>query len=249
MRDLHARHGARRVRSDRAQGAADGRRCARGAVWKSVPLHRVHADLCVRARRMRQARSMLPLLDGYELVTPSSVQEVLADLAAHPGARPFAGGTDLMVVLEAGNLPRGRYISLEKCPELVGIRQTSDGVTIGARTTYSDIRASAVLSHDYPLLGMAAAQTGGIATQNRGTLGGNIANASPAADTPPALLVYDAELEMQSQKGTRRVPYTEFHTGYKQLNLGPSEIIAAIRLPARSPGWRPHDYYRKVGTR
>jgi CO/xanthine dehydrogenase FAD-binding subunit len=189
---------------------------------------------------------MIPPLDAYELVTPDSLPAALDDLAAHPGARPFAGGTDLMVVLEAGQLSPGRYVNLSKCEELLGIQRTADGVRIGARTTYTEIRHSAVLSAEYSLVGIAASETGGVATQNRGTIGGNIANASPAADTPPALLVYDAELELRSTAGTRRVPYLEFHTGYKQMNLRSGEIIAAVHLPKRSL-WR--DYYRKVGTR
>jgi CO/xanthine dehydrogenase FAD-binding subunit len=177
---------------------------------------------------------MIPLLDPYELVTPASLGEALSELAKQPGARPFAGGTDLMVLLEAGHLPPGRYVSLSNCRELRGIEETGEGVTIGALTTYTEIRNSAVLLRDYPLLPLAAAETGGVATQNRGTIGGNIANASPAADTPPALLVYDAELELRAASGTRRVPYLGFHQGYKQMDLAPGELIARVRLPGRS---------------
>jgi CO/xanthine dehydrogenase FAD-binding subunit len=154
-----------------------------------------------------------------------------------------------MVLLEAGHLPPGRFVSLSKCDELRGIQEDADEVRIGACTTYTEIRRSAVLSRDYPLLAAAASETGGVATQNRGTIGGNIANASPAADTPPALLVYDAELELRSASGTRRIPYLDFHTGYKQMNLRPDELIAAVHLPSRSPEWRGRDHYRKVGTR
>jgi CO/xanthine dehydrogenase FAD-binding subunit len=169
-------------------------------------------------------------------------------LAAAPGAwRPFAGGTDLMVQLESGALPEGQYLGLWKIGELRGIRQTDDAVEIGALTTYSEILASDLLGRGYPLLGHAARETGGVATQNRGTIGGNIANASPAADTPPALLVYDAELELISVRGTRRVPYDAFHRGYKKMDLAPDELIVCVRLPKRAPGWREH--YRKVGTR
>jgi CO/xanthine dehydrogenase FAD-binding subunit len=176
---------------------------------------------------------MIPLLDEYQLVTPGSLQDALADLARHPASRPFAGGTDLMVVLEAGHLPPGRYVSLQNCRELVGIEETKSGISIGALTTYTQIRNSAVLAERYPLLPMAAAETGGLATQNRGTIGGNIANASPAADTPPALLVYDAELELMSASCSRRIPYAAFHQGYKKMDLEPGEIIARIHLPPR----------------
>lgn len=186
-------------------------------------------------------------LDRYQLVSFGSLQEALDDLARHPGARPFAGGTDLMVMLEAGQLPPGRYVSLQRWPELVRIVATDTSISIGALTTYSEIQESPRLERDYPLLAAAARETGGRATQNRGTIGGNIANASPAADTPPALLVYDAELEIVSAAGTRRVPYERFHLGYKQMDLAPGEIIARVHLPLRADGWR--DYYRKVGAR
>jgi CO/xanthine dehydrogenase FAD-binding subunit len=192
----------------------------------------------------------MPLLDGYQLVTPESLSDALDDLAAHPQARPFAGGTDLMVVMEAGHLPPGRYVNLAKCRELHGIERTDEGgLTIGALTTYTDIRTSAAVGDGYGMLQRAAAETGGVATQNRGTLGGNIANGSPAADTPPVLLAYDAELELASSSGSRRVPYAEFHRGYKQMDLRPGELIAQIILPPRPErkAWR--DYYRKVGTR
>jgi CO/xanthine dehydrogenase FAD-binding subunit len=193
---------------------------------------------------------MIPLLDRYQLVTPASLQEALDDLSQHPAARPFAGGTDLMVLLEAGHLPPGRYVSLQKCRELLGIDEGNGpdaGVSIGALTTYTEIRNSSRLAARYGMLALAAGETGGLATQNRGTIGGNIANASPAADTPPALLVYDASLDLVSRAGTRRVPYAAFHTGYKKMDLAPGEIVARIHLPPRAPGFR--DYYRKVGTR
>jgi len=191
---------------------------------------------------------MRAYLPAYELRAPGTLSEAVSMLAAEPGTwRPFAGGTDLMVQLESGALPEGRYLGLWKIGELRGIRQTGDVVEIGALTTYSEILASDLLHRDYSLLGHAARETGGVATQNRGTIGGNIANASPAADTPPALLVYDAELELISVRGTRRVPYDAFHLGYKKMDLVPGELIACIRLPKRAPGWREH--YRKVGTR
>ena len=92
-----------------------------------------------------------------------------------------------------------------------------------------------------------ASETGSIANQNRGTLGGNIGNASPAADSPPALLVYDSELELASVRGLRTISYAQFHTGYKQMNLSSDEIVLRIRLPRPNGEWQ--QYYRKVGTR
>jgi CO/xanthine dehydrogenase FAD-binding subunit len=193
---------------------------------------------------------MSPLLDRYELVTPASLREALDDLAAHPGTRPFAGGTDLMVVLEAGHLPQGRFVSLAKCAELRGIERTPDGgLTIGALTTYTAIRDAAI-GAEFGMLKLAAAETGGVATQNRGTIGGNIANASPAADTPPVLLAYDASLDLVCSSGTRRVAYADFHRGYKEMDLRPDELVARVILPFRHDPTLPwRDYYRKVGAR
>jgi len=191
---------------------------------------------------------MRAYLPHYELRAPNNLPAVLALLADAPGEwRPFAGGTDLMVLFESGKLPRGKYVSLWGLTELSGIEATAGVVTLGALTTYTDIRAHPVLRSEFPLLCRAAAETGGIATQNRGTIGGNIANASPAADSPPALLVYDAELELISARGSRRVPYHLFHTGYKQMDLRPDEIIRRIHLPRGRASWR--QTYRKVGTR
>jgi CO/xanthine dehydrogenase FAD-binding subunit len=152
-----------------------------------------------------------------------------------------------MVLFDAGTLPEGHYLGLWKLTELRGIHDLGGAFAVGALTTYTDILHDARLSRVFPLLGRAAAETGGVATQNRGTIGGNIANASPAADTPPALLVYDAELELQSVRGTRRVPYDRFHRGYKDMDLGPDELITRIHLPGRRAGG--FHYYRKVGTR
>ena len=190
-------------------------------------------------------RSFLP---AYDLRRASSLDEALALLAAEPGVwRPFAGGTDLMVLLEAGALQHRRFLSLWGLADLHGISVDDESVTLGALTTYTDVRRHPVLQTEFPLMCRAAAETGGIATQNRGTLGGNIANASPAADTPPALLVYDAELELLSIRGARRVPYGSFHTGYKAMDLAPDEIIGRVRLPRGRQRWI--DTYRKVGTR
>jgi CO/xanthine dehydrogenase FAD-binding subunit len=190
-------------------------------------------------------RSFLP---AFDLHRPSSLDEALSLLAAEPGAwRPFAGGTDLMVLLEAGKLEHQRLLSLWGLSELRGISVDPTTVTLGALTTYTDVRRDAVLQTEFPLLCRAASETGGIATQNRGTIGGNLANASPAADTPPALLVYDAELELLSVRGSRVIPYGAFHLGYKVMDLAPDEIIGRVRLPRGRDRWA--ELYRKVGTR
>jgi CO/xanthine dehydrogenase FAD-binding subunit len=191
---------------------------------------------------------MRAYLPAYDLKAPKDLAAALHLLARDPGTwKPFAGGTDLMVLLEAGKLPHHRFISLWHLRELRGIEETPEHVTLGALTTYTAIQRNATLQEEFPLLCRAAAETGGIATQNRGTLAGNIANASPAADSPPALLVYDAELELISARGSRWVPYHGFHTGYKTMSLRPDELVGRIRLPRTKPDWKQH--YHKVGTR
>src|SRR6266498_279815 len=191
---------------------------------------------------------MRAFIPNYQLITSKSLLDALSLLAREPGTwQPFAGGTDLMVLLEAGKLPHKNYLNIWNLAELRGIAVTTDHVTLGALATFSEIQSHTILREEFPMLCQAASETGGLAIQNRGTLGGNIANASPAADSPPALLAYDAELELVSVNGARWVPYQGFHTGYKQMIMRPDELLARIRLPrAREDTIQ---YYRKVGTR
>jgi CO/xanthine dehydrogenase FAD-binding subunit len=191
---------------------------------------------------------MRAYVPSYQVISPTSLREALVLLARGDGGwQPFAGGTDLMVLLEAGKLPHRNYVNIWNLAELRGIEVTDSQVTLGALTTYTEIQDQETLRAEFPMLCQAASETGGLAIQNRGTIGGNIVNASPAADSPPALLVYDAELELVSAKGSRTIPYHAFHTGYKQMDIHPAELLRAIRLPRASKGLM--HYYRKVGTR
>jgi CO/xanthine dehydrogenase FAD-binding subunit len=192
-----------------------------------------------------KVRGFIP---DYQLVTPSSLAGALALLKSEPGVwKPFAGGTDLMVLLEAGRLSHRSYVNIWGLAELRGIEANETHVTLGALTTYTEVQADPVLRSEFPMLCQAASETGGLAIQNRGTLGGNIVNASPAADSPPALLAYDAEIELVSSGGSRWLPYRDFHTGYKQMNIEHDELLSRIRLPRNTAGAT--HYYRKVGTR
>lgn len=191
---------------------------------------------------------MRACVPNYHLTTPATLADALALLEGEPGVwKPFAGGTDLMVLLEAGKLAHRNYINIWSLNELRGIEATDTHITLGALTTYTEVQANPILRSEFPMLCQAAGETGGLAIQNRGTLGGNIVNASPAADSPPALLAYDAEIELVSTRGSRWLPYQGFHTGYKQMHIGPDELLARIRLP-RNTTDATH-YYRKVGTR
>ena len=160
---------------------------------------------------------------------------------------PIAGGTDLMVRItgEIGE-PPARLIDLSRLGELRGIAADGDAITIGALTTYTEIRRSAACSEHVPSLVEAAATIGAAQIQNRGTLGGNIANASPAGDTLPVLLALDAEIVVGGARGERAIPAADFWTAYRQTALAPDELIVRVRIPLA--GGR-EERFRKIGTR
>jgi CO/xanthine dehydrogenase FAD-binding subunit len=184
----------------------------------------------------------------YELIAPNSLDAVLQVLADSPDHyTPIAGGTELMVALGAGRLQPKKLVSLWDLEELRFIEVTPDAIVIGAGSTFTDIRKHPVIADEFSILGDAASWTGSIANQNRGTLGGNIVNASPAADSPPALLAYDAELTIISTRGPRTLPYRDFHLAYKETALEPDELLHSITISRNLRGYK--TYIRKVGTR
>jgi putative cofactor-binding repeat protein len=184
----------------------------------------------------------------YELVVPANLFALLSLMAKEPGAwLPVAGGTDVMVQYSAGLLRARKLVSIWNLPELRRIQIFDDEVHIGAGSTYSDLQKQELIKRDFSLLATAARWTGGVANQNRGTIGGNIINASPAADSLPALLVYEAELILVSARGERRVPYQTFHTDYRKTQLAADEIIRAICIKRQFSGYYAHA--RKVGAR
>ena len=184
----------------------------------------------------------------YKLVSPSNLRDAAALLAGEPCRwTPLAGGTDLMVLYASGKLAARNLMNIWDLPELRRIEVTPDEIRIGAVCTYSNLQKHEIVKSEFAMLATAASWTGGIANQNRGTLGGNIANASPAADSLPALLAYDATLELYSVRGVRRIAYSEFHLAYKKHVLATDELIQTICLPRNTKGT--FSYCRKVGTR
>ena len=186
--------------------------------------------------------------ESHELIAASSLADALSHLSNEAGAWTLiAGGTELMVAHAAGRLNATKLISLCGLRELNFTRTSDDFLSIGGGTTFGQIRRSAAVASEFPLLAQAASWIGAIANQNRATIAGNIVNGSPAADAPPALLVYDAEIELISHRGSRRLAYADFHLGYKQSVLQPDELVLALHLPRR---FSLHiGYLRKVGTR
>jgi CO/xanthine dehydrogenase FAD-binding subunit len=180
------------------------------------------------------------------VTSPTDLAGAYAALAAGV-ARPIAGGTDLMVALtgELGEAPAA-IVDLWHVDALRGISVDGDHLVLGALTTYTEVRRSALCHEHLPILVQAAATIGAAQIQNRGTLGGNIANASPAGDTLPVFLAADASFVLGSAAGEREVPAAEFWTAYRQTALRPDELLLRIRVPLRAGR---EMRFRKVGTR
>ena len=186
------------------------------------------------------------------LVRPRSLNHALEAMNAAGGEAskqliPFAGGTDLYVALNAGTPPGSRYVDLWGLRELRGIRVGRAGVTLGALTTFREIRDHAVLGKKLPSLVAAASEVGAWQIQNRATIGGNIANASPAGDSLPVLMAHDAMVHVRSVRGGRAIPFADLYTGYRALAMEPDELITSVEVPFAPAGARA--FFRKVGTR
>ena len=187
----------------------------------------------------------------FQVATDLGDALALLASAASSVVRPLAGATDIMV--DPG-CQSGDWVDVSSVAALRGISVDAGGLSVGAACTFSEIGQSDVVAGGWPLLRRAAMAVGAPGIRNMATIGGNVANASPAADSSPALLAYDAELELVSRRGARRVPYSEFHTAYKKTVLAPDELISRFFLPptSRSGGdvdGRLVGYYRKVGAR
>jgi CO/xanthine dehydrogenase FAD-binding subunit len=182
------------------------------------------------------------------VVAPTNLEEVY-ELLAERGRRAkiIAGGTDLMVALNAKSLAAKEFVDIWRLNELRGIDDEGETIRIGALTTYTQLIRSPLIQLSIPALVEASRTIGAIQTQNRGTIGGNIVNASPAGDSLPVFLASDAEVEIGSVRGVRRVSFNNFYTGYRQTVMEPDEILLAVRLRKLKPNER--SFFFKVGTR
>jgi len=179
------------------------------------------------------------------LLEPKSLRDALNMLRQEKSLVPMAGCTDLYVALNFGTLQDTQFIDLSRLDALRKIERRGDALSIGALATHTDLIRSPLVRSRLPMLAAAAREVGGVQIQNRGTLGGNVANASPAGDTLPVLAAADAFVWLQSASGTRRVPFTAFYTGYRQTVRRHDELIVAFEIPAV----RGRQWFRKVGTR
>jgi carbon-monoxide dehydrogenase small subunit/xanthine dehydrogenase small subunit len=190
-------------------------------------------DAAVRPAPRRPATAAAPMAPTY--FRPQSLEEALEILAQRTGeVRPLAGGTDVLVKAKDGLVRRSALFDLTAVPELKGIEEKTDHVWIGAATTHTEMIESPALERWVPALPRACAVIGGPQIRNRGTLGGNLANASPAADTVPPLYAADAVVELVSVSSRRDVPIAELFTGPRQSVLAPDELIVGVRVPKRA---------------
>ena len=187
---------------------------------------------------------MRTAISSLELREPRSLDEALRMLREEP-LTPIAGTTDVYVALNFGTLAPRRFLDLWRLDGLRKIDVRNDVLSIGALATHTAIIGSPDVQQRLPMLVEAARQIGGVQIQNRGTLGGNIANGSPAGDTLPVLATGEATVVLRSLDGERRVPFTRFYVGYRKSVMRPDELITAIEVgPLEGRQW-----FRKVGTR
>jgi len=180
---------------------------------------------------------------GLEILQPDTLDEALELRAAHPGAAAIAGGTDLMVALNFDQARPPAVLDITRVPELTEWAPDGDRLRVGAGVTYT--RLIDELGERLPGLAIASRTVGSVQIRNRGTVGGNLATASPAGDGLPPLYTSGAVVEVASVRGTRRLPVAEFVTGPKRTALEPDELITAFSLP---PAAGPQQF-AKVGTR
>jgi xanthine dehydrogenase small subunit len=188
---------------------------------------------------------MPPLISHRALLEPRSLADALKLLRDEGPLVPMAGCTDLYVSLNFGTLKDARFLNMWRLSALRTIEMRGELLSIGALATHSDLIRSALVRKRVPILASAAREVGGVQIQNRGTIGGNVANASPAGDTLPVLAVAEATVVLRSAAETRRVPFTQFYTGYRQTVRRTDELIVAFEIPAI----RGRQCFRKVGTR
>jgi CO/xanthine dehydrogenase FAD-binding subunit len=188
---------------------------------------------------------MATALSRLALLQPRSLDEALRLLRDEGPLVPLAGGTDLYVGFHFGSVPQRRFLDLQGLQGLRGIRFRGDSLVIGALTSYAEVIRSPLVRRRLPILAEAARRVGSPQIQNRGTMGGNIANASPAGDTLPVLAVAEAAVVLRSAAAERRVPFGAFYSGYRQTAMRPDELIVSVEVP-RVEG---RQWFRKVGTR
>ena len=193
--------------------------------------------------------SGIKTVEDIEIEFPETLREALGALKGESNrGRILSGGTDLMVQWASGVLPVPDHaISVFQIPELRKIEEEDNAIVIGAAVTHAELRTSALVQRHLPALAAAAGTVGGAQIQARGTIGGNVANASPAGDLPPALIITDGVVVVASTEGQREIPLTEFFLDYRKIDLRPDELIVRFILPKVPKGGR--EFFWKIGPR
>lgn len=182
---------------------------------------------------------------SFTLQRPRTLEGALGLLRDQPSLVPIAGCTDVFVALEFGGTPGTDYLDVTHLKSLTRIAMTGDTLSIGALATWTDVQRSRLVKARLPMLVDAAREVGGAQIQNRGTVGGNLVNASPAGDSLPVFAVADATVVLASAEGERRVAFNEFYTGYRQCVRRADELLTAVEVPPLEG----RQCFRKVGTR
>lgn len=185
---------------------------------------------------------MFPITDYKKAAT---IEEALGFLAEDPGLRPIAGGTDILIKLHKGKPGYNRLVDIHGVDQLAGVRLSDGGdLVIGPGTVFRELIEDALIQEHIPVLATALATIGGPQVRNMGTIGGNLCNGVPSADSAPTLLAFNALLSLRSKTKERLVPVADFFKGPGQVDLEPGELLTAITLPAAEYQGRHGDYIK-----
>ena len=187
------------------------------------------------------------MLPAFEVKRPATLPEALQALAECANAYPLAGGTNLIVDARAGRLTPDRVVDISRLPELRGIEARGDEIRVGATTTIAELMESDVIARHADILRQASESFANALIRNRATVGGNLVNAAPCADTAPAFLVLDAQVELASAEGTRREPLETFLIDAFETTRRPNELLTAVWFPV--PSESTTGRFEKMGLR
>ena len=187
------------------------------------------------------------MLPSFDLLKPTTLDEALGMLSQTADARPIAGGTNLIVDMRSGKIRPATLVDIGGLHELCCIREKDDFLSIGGGVTMAELLDDPMIERDMPILHMMARSFANSLIRNRATIGGNLVNAAPCSDTAPALLVLDAEVELASKAGTRRMLLSKFLVGAFETKRQPDELLTCIRVPI--PPASSKTAFEKMGLR
>ncbi len=247
MRTLHTWNDSFSVRTTYAKPKTNLRGNTNGALWKPMSMHRLHQDHCRCRRRRKELETITLMRSEIDVLTPKTIDEALELRKQHQDAKIIAGGSDLIVQLRDGAVRTSQLLNISSLKELRFIREDQDRIQIGSLTTYNEIINSTIIRKHAWILAESARQIGATQLQNTATIGGNLGNASPAADSIPPLYSLDTTIITRSVAGRREIPIDQFYLGYRKIALLSDELIEQLYFKPL----RPDDAgaYLKLGLR